>query len=151
MPGPDPQFTAEEVRQAIRQSSGVVAQAARILDCSPALIYKYADKYVTVQTTLEEARLNHAAKAEAYHARLVEDREHADHYNALMDVLRNYHPDDWSDKKTEQEHSGDRIGDINLNVVHTDADQFEQERREAPESLDDRGDGDPPRLQGPDE
>ena len=24
-----------------------------------------------------------------------------------MDVLRNYHPDDWSDKKTEQEHSTD--------------------------------------------
>jgi hypothetical protein len=100
-------YTAKEVRDAIRQSGGVVAQAARVLDCSPALIYRYADKYVTVQTTLEEARLNLAVKAEAYHARLIEDREHADHYKALMDVMRNYHPDDWSDKKTEQEHSTD--------------------------------------------
>jgi len=106
MRGPDPEYSAEEVRAAIRQSGGVVAQAARVLDCSPATIYKYANKYVTVETTLEEARLNHAAKAEAYHARLVEDREHPDHYKALMDVLRNYHPDDWSDKRQEQEHSG---------------------------------------------
>jgi len=130
MPGPDPDFSAKEVRAAIRQSSGVVAQAARILNCSPALIYRYAEKYVTVQTTLEEARLNHAAKAEAYHARLVEDREHPDHYKALMDVLRNYHPDDWSDKKTEQEHSGPGdVEEIRFEVVHSDRDDFEQEVR----------------------
>jgi len=119
MPGPDPKFTAKEVRQAIRESGGVVAQAARVLDCSPALIYKYADKYVTVQTTLEEARLDQAAKAAAYHERLVEDREHPDHYKAVMDVLRNYHPDDWSDKKTEQEHSGSDGEPINV-IFDTD-------------------------------
>jgi len=97
------EYSAKEMREAIRNSGGVVAQAASELGCPPATVYRYADKYVTVQTTLEEARLNHAAKAEAYHARLVEDREHADHYKALMDVLRNYHPDDWSDEKTEKE------------------------------------------------
>lgn len=122
MSGPDPDFTAKEVRDAIRQSGGVVAQAARILDCSPALIYRYADKYVTVQTTLEEARLNHAAKAAAYHARLVEDREHPDHYKAMMDVLRNYHPDNWSDKKTEQQRDGDESS-LTINIPEEATDE----------------------------
>lgn len=107
MAGRTPDFSAEEVRDAIRQSGGVVVRAADILGCTPATIYNYADRYVTVQTTLEEARLNHAAQAEGYHARLVQDPDHPDHYKAIMDVLRNYHPDDWSDKKEEREHSTD--------------------------------------------
>ena len=119
MPNPNGEYTAAEMREAIRQSDGVVAEAARILGCSPSTVYRYADKYVTVQTTLEEARLNLAAKAEAYHARLVEDREHPDHYKALMDVMRNYHPDDWSDKKTEKEHSGPDGGPVTV-VFDTD-------------------------------
>ena len=107
MPNPNGEYTAKEMREAIRKSGGVVVQAANILGCSPATVYRYANKYTTVQTTLEEARLDLAAQAEGYHARMMRDPDHSDHYKAVMDVLHNYHPDDWSDQKTEQEHSGD--------------------------------------------
>jgi hypothetical protein len=111
------EYTAEEMREAIRNSGGVVAQAARELGCPPSTVYNYADRYKSVQTTLEEARLNHAAKAEAYHARLVEDREHPDHYKALMDVLRNYHPNDWSDRHEKQEHSHEEPRQIHVDLT----------------------------------
>ena len=107
MPDPRGEYTAKEMRDAIRRSGGVVLQAADILGCSPATVYRYAEKYSTVQTTLEEARLTLAAQAEGYHARMMRDPDHSHHYKAVKDVLRNYHPDDWSDTKRELEHGGD--------------------------------------------
>jgi hypothetical protein len=107
MANPNGEYSAKEMRRAIRRSGGVVLKAADILGCDPSTVYRYADEYTTVQMTLEETRLNIAAQAEGYHARMMRDPEHPDHYKAVMDVLRNYHPDDWSDRKTEQEHSTD--------------------------------------------
>jgi len=58
---------------------------------------------------------------------MMRDREHPKHYKAVKDVLRNYHPDDWSDKKTEQETalSGQDGGAIQINVVNTPNDPDE--------------------------
>jgi hypothetical protein len=100
-------YSAQEVVDAIRASNGVVQQAASALGCSPRTIYNYADRYVTVQDALEESRKDIAGEAEGYLIAMMRDREHPKHYKAVKDVLRNYHPDDWSDTKKELDHGSD--------------------------------------------
>jgi hypothetical protein len=100
------EYKAKEVADAIRESNGVVQTAANKLGCAAKTVYRYADRYVTVQEALDESRKDIAGEAEGYLVAMMRDREHPKHYKAVKDVLRNYHPDDWSDKKTEQEHSG---------------------------------------------
>ena len=105
MANPNGEYSAKEMREAIRRSGGVVLKAAELLGCNPSTVYRYADKHVTVERTLQEARLELAAQAEGYHARMMRDPDHTDHYKAVKDVLRNYHPDDWTDRHEKQEHS----------------------------------------------
>jgi len=100
------EYTAKEVADAIREANGVVQTAANKLGCSAKTVYRYADRYVTVQKAMDESRKDLAGEAEGYLVAMMRDREHPRHYDSVKDVLRNYHPDDWSDKKTEQEHSG---------------------------------------------
>jgi len=106
MANPNGDYSAKEVRLALKAAKGVVSQAAEALGCTPRTVYRYADRYVTVQEALDESRKDIAGEAEGYLIAMMRDREHPKHYKAVKDVLRNYHPDDWSDKKTEQEHSG---------------------------------------------
>lgn len=106
MPDPTGEYSAKEVRLALKAAKGVVQQAAKALGCTPRTIYNYADRYVTVQEAMDESRKDLAGEAEGYLVAMMRDREHPRHYDSVKDVLRNYHPDDWSDKKTEQEHSG---------------------------------------------
>ena len=106
MANPKGEYTAKEMREAIRKSGGVVVQAANVLGCDPSTVYRYADKYVTVQETLDEVRLNLVAEAEGYHVRMMRDPDHQHHYKAVMDIRRNYDPEGFTDEKKEQEHSG---------------------------------------------
>jgi predicted transcriptional regulator len=101
-------YTAKEVADALRQTNGVVARAAQTLGCVPSTVYRYADEYVTVQDAMDNARADLAAEAETHLVQMMRDSENpAQRYKATKDILRNYHPDDWSDKKLEQEHSSD--------------------------------------------
>ena len=100
-------YKAREVADALRAASGVVRQAASALGCTPRTIYNYAEEYTTVERAMKEARQDLAGEAEGYLVAMMRDREHPKHYKAVKDVLRNYHPDDWSDTKKELEHGGD--------------------------------------------
>ncbi|MFB6198947.1 MAG: hypothetical protein ABEI52_11890 [Halobacteriaceae archaeon] len=100
------EYTAKEVAEAIRQANGVVKTAALQLGCTPATVYNYADRYVTVQEALDESRKDIAGEAEGYLIAMMRDREHPKHYKAVTDILRMYHPDDFTDQKTKNEHSG---------------------------------------------
>jgi len=101
------EYTAKEVAEAIRQSNGVVKTAATQLGCAPKTVYRYADRYVTVQKALDESRKDIAGEAEGYLVAMMRDRDHPKHYKAVKDVLRNYHPDDWTDKQTETDVTSD--------------------------------------------
>jgi len=107
MANPNGEYTAKEMREAIRKSGGVVVQAANVLGCDPSTVYRYADKYVTVQETLDEVRLNLVAEAEGYHVRMMRDPDHQHHYKAVMDIRRNYDPKGFTDEKKEQKLSND--------------------------------------------
>jgi len=119
MANPNGDYSAKEVRLALKAARGVVSQAAEALDCTPRTVYRYADRYVTVQEAMDESRKDLAGEAEGYLVAMMRDREHPKHYKAVKDVLRNYHPDDWSDKKLEQEHSSDGFT-VKINPPDTD-------------------------------
>lgn len=100
-------YTAKEVRDAIREANGVVAQAARMLGCAPKTVYNYADRYSTVEEAMRDARVNLAAEAETHLVQMMRDKDNpSQRYKAIKDVLRNYHPDDWTDSKEAREVSG---------------------------------------------
>lgn len=96
------EYTAEEVVAAIRESNGVVKTAAANLGCDPSTVYRYANRYVTVQEALEESRKNLATEAEGYMVAAMRDRDHKAHYKAIRDVMRMYH-DDYVDQQSEQD------------------------------------------------
>ena len=113
------EYSAKEVADALREANGVVRQAATKLGCTPKTVYRYADEYVTVEQAMQEARQDLAGEAEGYLVAMMRDREHPKHYKAVKDVLRNYHPDDWSDKKKELEHGGPDGEPITIEVVNS--------------------------------
>lgn len=119
MPDPRGEYDPSEIGTALRAANGVVKQAAEALGCYPSTVYKYARQYDEVQQALEESRKDVAGEAEERLIKLMRDPKASKHYNAIKDVLRNYHPDDWSDKKTEQEHSGDGL-QVNINAPDDD-------------------------------
>lgn len=49
-------YSAQEVVDAIMQTNGNLANAARMLGCSRETIYNYAKKYATVEQSISEAR-----------------------------------------------------------------------------------------------
>jgi len=113
------EYKAKEVAETLREANGVVQTAANKLGCAAKTVYRYADRYVTVQEALEESRKDLAGEAEGYLVAMMRDREHPKHYKAVKDVLRNYHPDDWSDTKKELDHSGDGFT-VEINPPDTD-------------------------------
>jgi hypothetical protein len=119
MANPNGDYSAKEVRLALKAARGVVSQAAEALGCTPRTVYRYADRYVTVQEALDESRRDIAGEAEGYLIAMMRDREHNKHYDAVKDVLRMYHPDDFTDEKTEQEHSGEAFT-VKINPPDTD-------------------------------
>ncbi len=46
-------FTAEQVVTALRETKGMVYQAAALLKCDAATIYNYCDRYASVRNELE--------------------------------------------------------------------------------------------------
>jgi len=119
MANPNGEYTAAQVRTAVREANGVVKTAAEMLGCDPSTVYRYADRYVTVQEALDESRKDIAGEAEGYLIAMMRDREHPKHYKAVKDVLRNYHPDDWSDEKKDLDHGGDGFT-VEINPPDTD-------------------------------
>ena len=99
-------YKAKEVADAIRQANGVVQTAATNLGCDPSTVYRYADRYVTVQEALDESRKDLAGEAEGYLVAMMRDREHPKHYKAVKDIARMYHPD-YKDEKKDLNHDGE--------------------------------------------
>jgi hypothetical protein len=100
------EYTAKEVADAIREANGVVQTAANKLGCSAKTVYRYADRYVTVQEAMDESRKDLAGEAEGYLVAMMRDREHPKHYKAVKDIARMYHPD-YKDEKKDLNHDGD--------------------------------------------
>jgi len=99
-------YKAKEVAGAIREANGVVKTAAANLGCDPSTVYRYADRYVTVQEAMDESRKDLAGEAEGYLVAMMRDREHPKHYKAVKDIARMYHPD-YKDEKKDLNHDGD--------------------------------------------
>jgi hypothetical protein len=106
MANPNGDYSAKEVRLALKAARGVVSQAAEALDCTPRTVYRYADRYVTVQEAMDESRKDLAGEAEGYLVAMMRDREHPKHYKAVKDIARMYHPD-YKDEKKDLNHDGD--------------------------------------------
>lgn len=49
-------YKRELIIRAIYEAGGNITEAARIVGCAPMTIYRHADKYVTVQNAIDEAR-----------------------------------------------------------------------------------------------
>lgn len=104
------EYTAKEVATALRDAEGVVAQAAKRLGCSPRTVYNYAEQYVTVEQAMKDAREDLAAEAETHLVQMMRDKDNpSQRYKAVKDILRNYHPDDWTDKATESDLNADGL------------------------------------------
>jgi len=115
------EYKAQEVADALREANGVVARAAKALDCAPKTVYRYADRYVTVEQAMEEARMDLAAEAETHLVAMMRDADSpAQRYKAVKDILRNFHPNGFTDERTENEHSGDAFS---INIHPPDADE----------------------------
>ena len=57
-------YTADDFKDALRQSSGIIAGAARILDCSRTTVHKAVNEFETVREVLEDERASTVDEAE---------------------------------------------------------------------------------------
>jgi hypothetical protein len=116
-------YTAKEVSEALRDADGVVRVAANRLGCTAATVYNYANRYVTVERAMHEARKDTYAEAQGYLLAMMRDRDHKDHRWAVEQVLKHYGEViedglDWSEKE-RKEHSTDGFS---VTIVPPDAD-----------------------------
>lgn len=112
------EHTAKEVADALRAAEGVVRVAARRLGCSAATVYNYANRYVTVEEAMHEARKDTYAEAQGFLVAMMRDREHKDHKWAVEQVLKHYGESvgdglDFADRQ-RLEHSGKGGGPVQV-------------------------------------
>ena len=117
-------YTAKEVADALRESGGVVEHAATALDCSAMTVYRYADRYVTVQEAMQDARQETYAEAQRRLIDLLHDPTHKHHKWAVSKVLETYGeavPDglDWSDRERKEVSTSEAV---EVNVTYEDMD-----------------------------
>jgi len=117
-------YTAAEVVEAIESAEGVVTAAAEALGCSARTIYRYAERYSTVQEAMEGARATVYAEAHSRLLDLMRDPGHRRHQWAIERVLRAYGPHvadglDWSDRQ-RLEHQGE--DNLNIRIIREPAD-----------------------------
>jgi transposase len=117
------EYTAKEVADALREADGVVRVAANRLGCNASTVYRYANRYVTVERAMHEARKNTYAEAQGYLLAMMRDRDHKNHKWAVEQVLRHYGEViddglDWTEKE-RREHSSDGFS---ITIVPPDAD-----------------------------
>lgn len=125
------QYTAKEMVEAIEAEDGVVRDVADYLGCSRMTVYRYADRYKTVQEAIEKTRTDTVAEMRDRLKDIARTPGHKDEYKAIVKMLEVFDDEyDWADrKKTDVTSGGEPIDSITLNVVETDADEFEQETR----------------------
>jgi hypothetical protein len=116
-------YTAKEVSEALRDADGVVRVAANRLGCTAATVYNYANRYVTVERAMHEARKDTYAEAQGYLLAMMRDRDHKNHKWAVEQVLKHYGEViedglDWREKK-RKEHRPDGFS---VTIVPPDAD-----------------------------
>lgn len=101
--------------EAIEKSNGILAQAAKLLNCSRQTVYNYIEKYATVKAAYEEANETTIDFVEsklleqikAGNSRLIE------FYLKTKAKHRGY--------TERQEHTGPDGGDLTIKVVYEDA------------------------------
>lgn len=101
--GAKQKYSAKEVREAIYEAEGVIAHAAAILKCHARTVYRYAERYSTVEDALTEARQDLYAEAQG---KLVDKMRSGDEKSqrwAIGRILETYgdHIDDgldWTEK-----------------------------------------------------
>ena len=117
-------YSAQEVADALRESGGVVEHAANTLGCSAMTVYRYADRYVTVEEAMQDARQNTYAEAQKRLIDLLHDPTHKNHKWAVSKVLETYGeavPDglDWSEKQRQEVEMNE---DVEVSVTYEDMD-----------------------------
>ena len=115
-------YTAKEVADALRESGGVVEHAANTLGCSAVTVYRYADRYVTVQEAMQDARQNTYAEAQRRLIDLLHDPTHKHHKWAVAKILETYGEAvsdglDWSDRERKEVSTSEAV---EVNVTYED-------------------------------
>lgn len=127
------QITCDDALEAVRAEDGVVADAAERLECSRMTIYRRAHEDDRIWEALHQEReslVNEMRQRAKEMARTAESERVR--WDATMKILSVFDEDqDWADRKrTDVTSGGEPVSSIQLQVVETDADSFEQERRE---------------------
>jgi len=113
------QYSASEVVEAINEAEGVITAAAEHLGCSARTIYRYAERYSTVEEAMRGARASTYAEAHSKLLDLMRDPAHRHHRWAVEQVLKTYGPGiadglDWSERQRLQHQSED---DLTIRVI----------------------------------
>lgn len=113
------QYNASEVVEAINEAEGVITAAAERLGCSARTVYRYAERYSTVEEAMRGARAATYAEAHSKLLDLMRDPAHRHHRWAVETVLKTYGPYindglDWSEKQRLQH---ENQGEIKVNIV----------------------------------
>jgi transposase-like protein len=129
--GRNREYTAKEMVEAIEAEDGVVKDVAERLGCDRTTVYRYRKRYKTVAQALERARTDLVYEARDRLKDLMRSDGHKDQYRAIVKILEVFDDEyDWGDRqKTDITSGGDPVENVRLNVIHTDADDFEQETR----------------------
>jgi len=112
-------YTAEQMATALRQSDGIITDAAEALNCSRSTIYRAMDEYVTVKEAREEAQAALVDEAESQLANKVREGD----MSAIRMTLRTQRPEKWEPKRQQEvEHSGNVGLTINIPEEARDGD-----------------------------
>jgi len=131
-------YTAKEMVEAIKAEDGVVRDVADRLGCSRMTVYRYRKRYKTVSDALEKQRtdLVYEMRDRAKDMARDEDVSDAVQWDAILKLLKVFDDEyDWAERRrTDITSGGEQINAVTLNVVETDAEDFENEVRPTPQA-----------------
>ena len=105
-------FGAEAVIAAIVKNKGILALAAKSLDCSRTTVYRYVNEYATVKAAYEEANESNIDFVES---KLMMNIDHGD-TTAMIFFLKTKGKHRGYVERTEQT----QVGDVTFKVVYGD-------------------------------
>lgn len=138
MPKPWDKFDPERMADVIREEDGVIKDAAQEIGCSERTIHRYRHKHDCVEEAVQESRpalvgeMREKVKDVARNDLPGQEVTPRLQYDSALKLLTVFDEDvDWADRKrTDLTSGGEPVSSIQLQVVETDPDTFEQERRQ---------------------
>jgi hypothetical protein len=108
-------YTAQQMRDALLQSRGLVTAAARLLGCDPSTVDNYVREYPTVAAAKKQAREGITDMAEAGLIGAIKDREPW--------AIRYWLSTQGKDRGYAEKHEVEQKGEVTLRVVYGNRDR----------------------------